>query len=424
MIDRSTPPSTYDIEHYLLTKPTQVILNNNIQLFQFLNSNLNLIHFTIRIKSGLIYETQKYLTQACFNLLKESAPNRSASEMDEMLDFYGASWYVSVNVEYVSIHWIIPKTNCNILLPILVDILLKPVFKEENLERFKKKKIKDLEYNELKYSYRANQLMFHAMFEEETPMGILLDKKHINELTIDQINPFYSTYFNSRNVAIFVAGNIDDSLDQIMNQSFSLIPTGLMSDPVSKLKTSFDPQLIVENRKDAMQSSFILCKKGISFLNESRRDFSFLSTLLGGYFGSRLMQNLREKNGYTYGVQNGSIYFRNSSIYYIESDVTVDKTKNALEQCFIEMNRLQTEEVSDEEIKNVKRYLQGTLLRDVDGVVAFMKKYAFWNSFGIDENEFENTMNLLNHINKDMIINCAQTHLHYEDFYTIIVGNY
>jgi zinc protease len=209
-----------------------------------------------------------------------------------------------------------------------------------------------------------------------------------------------------------------------MNQSFSQIPNGVISNPISNLKVNFNPQLIVENRDDAMQSSFILCKKGVSFLSDSRRDFSFLTTLLGGYFGSRLMQNLREKNGYTYGVQNGSMYFRNESIFSIDCDVKVDKTKNAIEQCFIEMQRLQTEEVSDEEIKNVKRYLQGTVLRDVDGVVAFMKKFAFWNRFGIDENEFEKFMNSLNHINKEMIINCAKTHLQHDDFYTIIVGKY
>ena len=424
MIDRLAPPSTYDIEHYLLTKPNQVVLKNSIKLFQFTNINLNLIHFTIRIKGGLIFENQKYLSQACFNLLKESSENRTASEMDEILDFYGATWYISVNVEYISIHWIIPKTNCHLLLPTLIDILLNPVFKEENLERFKKKKIKDLEYNELKYSYKANQLMYQSMFEEDTPMGTLLNKTHINELTIHQIKSFYSTCFNASNITIFVAGNIDDSLEHIMNQSFSQIPNGVISNPISNLKVNFNPQLIVENRDDAMQSSFILCKKGVSFLSDSRRDFSFLTTLLGGYFGSRLMQNLREKNGYTYGVQNGSMYFRNESIFSIDCDVKVDKTKNAIEQCFIEMQRLQTEEVSDEEIKNVKRYLQGTVLRDVDGVVAFMKKFAFWNRFGIDENEFEKFMNSLNHINKEMIINCAKTHLQHDDFYTIIVGKY
>jgi zinc protease len=424
MIDRLAPPSTYDIEHYLLTKPNQVVLKNSIKLFQFKNINLNLIHFTIRIKGGLIFENQKYLSQACFNLLKESSENRTASEMDEILDFYGATWYISVNVEYISIHWIIPKTNCHLLLPTLIDILLNPVFKEENLERFKKKKIKDLEYNELKYSYRANQLMYQSMFEEDTPMGTLLNKTHINELTIHQIKGFYSTCFNASNITVFVAGNIDNSLEHIMNQSFSQIPNGVISNPISNLKVNFNPQLIVENRDDAMQSSFILCKKGVSFLSDSRRDFSFLTTLLGGYFGSRLMQNLREKNGYTYGVQNGSMYFRNESIFSIDCDVKVDKTKNAIEQCFIEMQRLQTEEVSDEEIKNVKRYLQGTVLRDVDGVVAFMKKFAFWNRFGIDENEFEKFMNSLNHINKEMIINCAKTHLQHDDFYTIIVGKY
>lgn len=424
MIDRFSSPQTFDIEHFLLTKPRQTLLNNNITLFQFPNPNLDLIHFRIRIKGGVLYENQKYVAQACFNLLKESAIGRTASEMDEILDFYGASWSVSVNLEYVSLQWIIPKSNCENLLPILMDILLNPIFKEENLERFKKKKIKDLEYNELKYSFKATQLMFHSMFEEKSPLGTLLNKSHINAVTVDQIQTFFSTYFNAINITIFVAGNFDNQLDQIITQSFSHIQDGKSNHPNSKLKEIFNPQLILENRDDALQSSFILCKKGISYTDYSRREFSFLSTLLGGYFGSRLMQNLREKNGYTYGVQNGSIYFGNESIYYIESDVTVDKTKNAIEQCLAEIKRLQTESVSDEEIRNVKKYLQGTILRDVDGVVSFMKKFAFWNGFNLDEKEMEETICVLNHINKDVIIKSASSYLKLEDFYTIIVGKY
>jgi predicted Zn-dependent peptidase len=134
------------------------------------------------------------------------------------------------------------------------------------------------------------------------------------------------------------------------------------------------------------------------------------------------MQNLREKNGYTYGVQNGSIYFRNQSIFYIESDVAVDKTKEAIEQCFLEIKRLQEELVSEEEIKVVQRYLQGTILRDVDGVISFMKKYAYWHGFGLDESEMEETIFTLNHINNDMIIKNANIQLQRDDFYTIIVG--
>lgn len=422
MIDRKTSPPTFDIEHFLLSKPKQTVLDNKISLFQFYNSNLDLIHINIRVKAGLIFENQKYVVQSCFNLLKESSLQRTAAEMDEILDFYGASWNVSVNMEFISIQWIIPKTNCDALIPILMDILLNPSFKEENLERYKHKKIKDLEYNELKYSYKATQLMFCSLFETDTPMGVMLSKDHINAVTVSQIQNFYNTYFNASNLSVFVAGNVDLSLEKVIEQSFSTIQKGEKSEVVSSLIKCTSPQLILDLKEDAIQSSFLLCKKGISYTDPSRKAFSFLSTLLGGYFGSRLMQNLREKNGLTYGVQNGSIYFGNESIYYIESDVAVDKTMEAIEQCFLEIKRLQQEIVPEEEIKIVKRYLQGTILRDVDGVISFMKKYAYWHGFGLDETEMEETIYTLNHMNKDMIIKNATIQLQHDEFYTIIVG--
>lgn len=424
MIDRISPPPTYDIERFLLSKPKQTILVNKSSLFQFFNSNLDLIHINIRVKAGLLFETQKYLAQACFNLLKESSNKRSASEMDEMLDFYGASWSVSVNMEYISLQWIIPKSNCEELLPILLEVIQSPKFKEENLERYKQKKIKDLEYNELKYNYKATQLMFSSLFDSQSPMGNMLHKDHINAVSVTQIQKYYDTYFNATNISFFVAGNVDVSLEKLIEETFSSLPEGKESKVNSSIIMSPNPQLVLDYKEDAIQSSFLLCKKGLSYIDPARKSFSFLSTLLGGYFGSRLMQNLREKNGFTYGVQNGSIYFGNDSIYYIESDVKVDKTKEAIDQCFHEIKRLQEELVTEEEVKVVQRYLQGTILRDVDGVISFMKKYAYWYGFGLDESEMEATIYALNHINNEMIIKNATLQLQHDDFYTIIVGKY
>ena len=422
MLDRTIPPKTFDIEHFMLNKPTIKKLNNDILFYHFFNTTLDLIHFHIQIKGGSLFESKKMVSSSYFNLLKESHHSMSASEIDDILDFYGASWNVSTNMEYSTIQWIIPKSNIKILIPILMDLLINPVFKTDDLERYKQRKIKDLEYNELKYNYRATQLMFHTFFNENSPTATILKKEHILELSISDLQHFHNQFMNASNISLYVAGNMDNEIENLISLSFEKIDKGLSNCEISTLKNHFTPTLVLEEQKEPLQSSIVLCKRGISYLDEERRSFSILSTLLGGYFGSRLMQNLREKNGYTYGVHCGSIYLKQDSIFYLESEVTVDKTKEAIEQCFLEMDRLKTEEVSDLELKTVRRYLQGMLLRDIDGVVSFMKKYSFWNHFGLNENEIEATLYAINQVNKELLIKNAKKHLQNEDFYTIIVG--
>jgi predicted Zn-dependent peptidase len=181
---------------------------------------------------------------------------------------------------------------------------------------------------------------------------------------------------------------------------------------------------IIEYRENALQSSFILCKKNIGYTHESRRNFEILSVLFGGYFGSRLMQNLREENGYTYGVFCSSLYYENESIFYIEADVVVDKTKAAIDECFNEMLLLQNELVSDEELSLVKSYMLGELLREVDGSVSYQKKYAYWNDFYLDENEMQTMIDAIHAITPETIQTLAKQYLIPEEFTTVVVGNY
>jgi predicted Zn-dependent peptidase len=178
----------------------------------------------------------------------------------------------------------------------------------------------------------------------------------------------------------------------------------------------------IETRPNALQSSFILCRKNIGYAHEDRRNFEVLSILFGGFFGSRLMQNLREENGYTYSVFCSSLFYENESIFYIEADVEVKKTKAAIKECFNEMKLLQNELVDEEELSLVKSYMLGVLLHEVDGSISYQKKYAFWNDFQLDEKEMQAMIDTIHGITPEIIQTLAKQYLIPEMFTTIVVG--
>jgi poly(A) polymerase len=421
-LNRKQQPEIYPVTSCKLPPPLLNTTVHNVPIYLFQNPDLDLIHVLIKIKAGAFYESIKYIAQATYQLLKDSSPEFSATEMDDFLAWHGTSWKTRINTQYITIQWVIPKRNLDKVLPALWKTVSFPCFKNDDLQRFKSSRIKDLEYNQAKFNYRATQLMFAEMFPPETTIGTILTKEHIESLTIEQLQNYHNQTFAKDNIRIFMAGNVGDEVIRGLSDEVIRV----CDDEVKKVKNEWKAvnggRLRLEERESALQSSFILCKKNIGFAHEDRRNFEVLSVLYGGYFGSRLMQNLREDNGYTYGVFCNSLFYENESIFYIEADVIVEKTKNAIDECFKEMKLLQTKLVNDEELSLVKSYMLGELLREVDGSVAYQKRYALWNDFQLDEKEMQTMIDAIHAITPKTIQVLAKQYLIPETFTTIVVG--
>jgi predicted Zn-dependent peptidase len=386
----------------------------------------------IKVEAGALYESEKFVAHATYQLLKESSANFSSIEMDDFLACHGTSWKTRIYTQHIVIQWVIPKRNLDKVLPVLWETIAQPSFKNDDLQRFKESKIKDLEYNTAKFNYRASQLMFAAMFPPHTSIGTILTKEHIETLTIERLQEYHQQTFTENNIRMFVTGNIEvcgeryavigkeDKLPSVLTDGQEKEAKGRKGERKNGKLTPHTTT--VETREGALQSSFILCRKNMGYIHEDRRNFEVLSVLYGGYFGSRLMQNLREENGYTYGVFCNSLFYENESIFYIEADVTVEKTKDAIQECFNEMKLLQNEWVDEEELSLVKSFMLGELLREVDGSVSYQKKYAYWNGFQLDETEMQRMIDAIHAITPQTIQTLAKQYLVPEEFTTIVVG--
>ncbi|MDR2972814.1 MAG: insulinase family protein [Bacteroidales bacterium] len=264
------------------------------------------------------------------------------------------------------------------------------------------------------------------------PIGNILSKEHINALTVELLQDYHKQTFTESNIRVFVAGNVEgyDSYFQFAQcpkeigskEDFDIIQCLKKESRKDELVSRKDCKVRFELRESALQSSLILCKNNIGFLHENRRNFEVLSMIYGGYFGSRLMKNLREEKGYTYNVFCNSIFYENKALFYIEADVIVEKTKEAIETCYKEMLLLQNELVDENELSLVKSYMLGELLRSVDGYVDYQKRYALWNDFGLDEKEMQMMVDSIRAVTSQNIQTLAKLYLVPETFTTVVVG--
>ena len=423
MLNRTIAPDIHPISSLSLTPPRLRTLTNNVPMFLFDNPQLDLIHFIIQVRAGILYETEKHTAQFSYGLLKESSSCHSSTETADLLAFYGVHLTTSVTLDKISIQLSIPKSHIADILPLIADFIIHPTFREANLDKYKNLKIKDLEYNAQKTEVQATRQMLHAMFGNEVTAGRFSTKENLQAVTLQQMYDFHHKTMCAERVNLFVTGNLDADLESFIANQFDQIPHGKAAPelPYFTLPTLPDAriQILMPN---SVQTSITLCQPMFGYENSERRGFSILSTILGGYFGSRLMQSLREQHGYTYGVSSGSVYFGRQSLFIIDSNVNANDWSSALDACRTELELLQRELVPTEELENVRNYIVGDLIRDVENSVSYMKKYAFWNYYGFNEGEMQTCMDCALNISDSELLLLAKKHLNYNKFTQVIVG--
>lgn len=422
MLDRCTQPPIRDFETINLIPPRQFRLQNGIVFHLFDNERLNLIHLTIKIKAGALYEPKKRLSSFCYNLIKESHKTMTSNEIDAFLDYYGTAFSITAGVNQISINVLVPKKNCEKIIPFVAELLSSPVFKSGNFERYKAKTIKDFEYNSRKVDYWNTQLMFNTFFEKSVPFGKLIEKFDLEAITLEEIIHFHQETCCAENIRLFATGDIDDALIQLITDNFERIRSYKPVAALPEIAGNFTPRRIDEHWDNALQTSVSLCRPIFPYTHPDALPFRILNTLFANYFGSRLMQNLREKNGLTYGISGGTFYYETGGIYYIESDINNDKVEEAIGEIYKEMEIINDSLTCNEELEIVRNYLLGSALRNIDGTVSYLESYMEWESFGCNENRFKQYVERIRSFTAEDIKSMANKYLQKDAFTIITVG--
>ena len=422
MLDRTQQPPVQGFQDFTLQPPRRTILPNGIVLSFFENGCLDLIHLCVRIKAGLLYEPHKRVAAFTYELLKESHPTMTADELDDFFDYYGTSVTVTCNFGYVNINVQVPKKNFDKIVPVVAELLIRPCFRPDNVERYRQKSILDFEYYIEKTDYRASQLMLNACFGKDFPYGKILERSDIEAVTIEQMEEYRQRSCCAQNIRLFVTGNLSDGELSLLSETFGAIREGEEMPKLPNAEPNFTSRRIHEQRDNALQTSLVLCRPALCYLDPDAHRYRFLLTLFCNYFGSRLMQNLRERNGCTYGVSGSTTYYEAGSFLSIESEVNNDKVEVALTECFHEMNRICEEPVGEEELELVRNYLVGNSLRSIDGTVAYMQTYMTWDDFGCDSTRFYAFLQEIKQISATDMQCLAQRLFKQEDYTVITVG--
>ena len=421
MLDRSISPQTYSI-HELKPLPTMAYsLKNNIVVAGLNDPNLTLIRMDIRLKAGSYFQQKQLMSHASIKLITEGIKSMSSEQIAEELDYAGAYFEIAPDRDFATFSIYFPKKSAEKIIPIVAKLFVEAVFPEDKIEILKKNVGKNLAINMEKTSYLAHSHFIANIFGQQHPYGVSLQFEDIDLLDRADIIDFYQQNFHAGNIRLFVAGNIDDDFLNLLDNTIGNIPYKQPNTQNLVAVTPSGRQFFME-KENAVQSSICIGKRLFSCQHEKWISMYVLNTVLGGYFGSRLMTNIREEKGLTYGIYSRILSFQLDGLFMIKADINRELAQRAIEEIYKELEKLQKEPVCKKELELVKNYLYGSLLRNFDGVFSQIDRVVMSSDYDFPKDYWVDYLENIRNINADKLQELAHDYLNPASMTEIVVG--
>ncbi len=424
-VDRSTPPAIHDaIEFdYKLPPLNTTKLDNGLPLYWVGAGVQDVVQIDWIFPAGIWYEPQASVAHATAGIMKNGTSKHTSEEINEALEFYGAQLKVSAGNDNSSITLYSLAKHLPKLLPMVLEILTEATFPEHEVEIHKRNAIQRLLVNLRQCEFVANQKIDALLFGEAHPYGRFSKLESIEAITRESLVGFYKSNYNLANARIFMGGKVGENEVKALNSVFGAYPLT----PMAIAKPEFTLPAMQErvqrfsNDPNGVQGAIRL---GRIFPNRHHPDYTpmvVLNTLFGGYFGSRLMSNIREEKGYTYGIHSSLIPELNGGSMLIQTETGRDVTELAVKEIYKEMETLCNEPADDEELLLVKNYLLGGILGDLDGPFSILQRWRSLLLSGFTEEQFNNNINIYKTITAKELQALANKYYDPNQFYEIVV---
>jgi len=425
MLDRTTAPAFKTLSSINVIKAHSTKLSNGIELHSVSAGSQEITKLEFIFKAGMYYQPAALIASTTNSLLESGTKSFTADQISDGIDFYGSFVEFGVGQDYATVTLFTLNKYLNDSLKYLEEIIKSPVFPEQELKIHTANKRQKHLINSQKVDVLARRKFSELLFGGNHPYGINVEENDFDRINLNEIKSFYSKYYQSKNCTIIASGNLPKNLHDTLNNFFGEKEWGekphLVFNEAKTLQTT-QRRVHFFDKDDAVQSAIRI---GRIMFNKTHPDyfhFQVLNSILGGYFGSRLMANIREDKGYTYGIGSGLSSLVNTGYFFVSTEVGAAVTEKALEEIYKEIKILREKPVDLVELETVRNYILGQFLRSVDGPFALADKFkAIWE-FGLDYSYFDNYFNAVKTVTPTDLLEMANKYLQEKDLIECVVG--
>ncbi len=422
-IDRKKSPPIVDAVDFTLTlKPYQkFVLDNGVEVYSVDAGAEQVMQIEWVYFAGSLHQEENLVAAATNFLLRNGTSTKTAFQINEHFDYYGAylnrACYTETAV--ISLHLLTKHTAE--LLPSVRELITDSIMPQEELDIYKQNMKQRLKVNLKKSDFVAGRLIDTYLYGEKHPYGKFSRAEDFDALQQERLVDFYKKYYQQGKLIIFVAGKLPIDLEQLLNKNFGDLPYNDIITRQESVQPSAEKKFRITNDKGGMQGSIRIARP---FPDRHHPDFlkvQVLNAVLGGFFGSRLMTNIREDKGYTYGIHSYLQNHKDYCAWMISTEAGKDVCEATIEEVYKEMKTLRDERIDNEELLLVRNYLMGSILGDLDGPFHIIARWKNIILNGLDEQFFYNSIHTIKTIPAEELQRLAQQYLRPEDFYELVV---
>ena len=425
-VDRKNAPPIIDaVNFHLELKPYEKFtLDNGVPVYAINAGAEEVMSAEIVFFAGNSFEEKNIVAAATNFLLKNGTSKKKAFQINEHFEYYGSFLNRACYNETSTLTLHCLNKHIGELLPVVEELITDSIFPEEELAIFKQNQKQRLSVSLKKSEFVAGRLIDSYIYGEKHPYGKYSSHAEYDALNREELISYYNKYYKHGNCIIFTAGKLPAGLFQLLNKHFGKLPFGNnFQKPLHQISTTKKPgeKFRITNDENGIQGSIRI---GREFPNRHHPDFlkvMVLNNIFGGYFGSRLMSNIREDKGYTYGIHSFLQDHIQQSGWLVSTEAGKDVCEAAITEVYKEMKRLQDEPVGDDEMQLVRNYMMGSILGDLDGPFHIIARWKNYVLNELDGNYFYNAINTIRTVSPEELQQLAKKYLNPEEFYELVV---
>ncbi|HKL02663.1 MAG TPA: pitrilysin family protein, partial [Cryomorphaceae bacterium] len=392
-------------------------------VYQIEGGTQDIVKVDVVFPAGTRFENNGMEASTVVNMLKEGTENYSSQEISETLDFFGAHIGSDISKDRSEVSLVTLNKHLPNTIDIFTDVLTKPIFPERELAIYKRRAKSALKINLEKVQFMCRVLFGELMF----PNSPYRDKMHpslYETITPDVLTAFYRKYYAIDGAYVVVSGKNTHLATEALKKA--LTPKiGDFATPDLSIDTWHFKR--IEERKEregAVQTAIRMGAPAMRRSNPNFPVFYFANMALGGYFGSRLMQNIREDKGYTYGIGSAINLLEGAAYIHIATEVGAEVTNATIAEIKSELNRLGTEEMPLDELELVKQYITGTLLHSFDGPFATSNRLKILVNSNLPKHYFSDFSRRINAISQVDVMEISREWFNPDNFSLTAVGKW
>jgi len=420
MLDRNTPPPFVRSTSFELLKPLSITVPAGATILFVAGGMQDVLHIELIFNAGRWFEQETGVSHFTSNLLLKGTGKKNSFTIAEIFDQYGAHVEISPGLDTVSVSLYTLVNNLQPVLQLFHEVIAEPAFPEKELKQSKSIFLQNLKVNNEKTSFLASKLIRKKIFGLNHPYGKDFEESNIKGIQPEQLSSFHNNFF--RGAQIIVSGKISEQTQKLVAETFaSFRNTENKNQPTVSSDNSMTSEAYVE-KEGSMQTSIRLGKKSVLRSNPDYVDVVFLNHILGGYFGSRLMKNIREEKGLSYGISSSIQALKHDCFMAIGADVNKENRMLATKEIKLELDKLCNDKIKHEEIETARYHFIGSLQSELSTPFAHAEKIKTILLHNLPVNFYQRMIERINTITDADLVNIAQKHFTADSFTEVAVG--